>query len=160
MCFGPPGRSPRPRARRSGAGFVPNERECASTPTRPNRATRPSHLLAALVLLGTAGVQSTLAQSTAGRVCGTIRDQQGAVVAGADITLVDAQTGWERVTRSGAAGEYRFLGLMPGHYALRVERPGFLVESVPTIAVHVDQELQIDATLKVGGFVGDVTVEA
>ena len=160
MCFGPPGKSPRPRVRRSGAGFVPNQGECASTPTRPNRATRPSHLLAALVLLGTAGVQSTLAQSTAGKICGTIRDQQGAVVAGANITLVDAQTGRERVTRSGAAGEYGFVGLMPGHYALRVERTGFLVESVPTIAMHVDQELQIDAILKVGGFVGDVTVEA
>ena len=106
------------------------------------------------------GVPPAFAQSTAGSVFGTIRDEQLAVVAGADITLVDMQTGRARAMRSGATGGYRFFGLTPGRYSLRVERPGFLTESVPDITLHVGQQLQIDATLKVGGLTGTVTVES
>jgi Carboxypeptidase regulatory-like domain/TonB dependent receptor-like, beta-barrel len=159
MCLGPPGGWCWPLARRSEGVFVPDAGEHASPPTRLHRVTRARPFLLALVLIGTAEAPPLFAQSTAGSISGTIRDEQLAVIAGADITLVDAQTGHARTMRSGATGDYRFLGLTPGRYGLRVERPGFLTESVPDITLHVGQQLQIDATLAVAGVTGAVTVE-
>jgi len=159
MCLGPPGGWSWPLARLSGGVFVPDAGQRASPATRLHRVTRARPFLLALVLIGTAEAPPLFAQSTAGSVFGTIRDEQLAVVAGADITLVDMQTGRARAMRSGATGGYRFFGLTPGRYSLRVERPGFLTEPVPNITLHVGQQLQVDATLVVAGLAGTITVE-
>src|SRR5512136_2237722 len=104
MCFGPRGGWSWPLPRRSEGVFVPDAGEHASPPTRLHRATSARPFLLALVLLGTVEALPISAQSTAGSIFGTIRDEQLAVVVGADITLADMQTGRARAMRSGATG--------------------------------------------------------
>src|ERR1043166_4036822 len=66
------------------------------------------------------------AQSTAtGTVSGQITDQQGAVIVGAEIRLVDTQTNSARTTVSNESGRYSFINVPPGTYDILVGKPGF-----------------------------------
>src|SRR5262245_11218263 len=67
----------------------------------------------------------TSAQVTTADLVGTIRDNTGAVVRGVKVTLTNEATG---VSRSGATdddGNYIFISLLPGRYALTAEAAGF-----------------------------------
>ncbi len=61
--------------------------------------------------------------STAG-INGTVRDQSGAVIAGAQVILINTQTGVERTTVVGDTGRYLFVSILPGRYTLVVSKQG------------------------------------
>ena len=71
------------------------------------------------------GFASAFAQSTAGRMEGTITDSTGAVVPGATVMLIDSETARERQTVSNEMGYYTFALVPPGRYQLLVEKQGF-----------------------------------
>ena len=77
------------------------------------------------IALTSAMAAPTTAQSTAASVSGTVRDEQGGVVSGASITLNNPDTGQARQTVTDATGNFRVIGLVPGHYELRIEHSGF-----------------------------------
>jgi hypothetical protein len=56
---------------------------------------------------------------------GVVTDKTGAVVAAAKVTLDNAQQALHRETSTGSEGEYEFIALQPGTYALTVETSGF-----------------------------------
>lgn len=60
-----------------------------------------------------------------GVVAGVVRDGQGAVVPGADLSLHDAGQAIIGTGLSDAQGRFRFSGIPAGHYELRVSSPGF-----------------------------------
>lgn len=60
-----------------------------------------------------------------GSIVGTVSDEQGAVLPGAAVTLVDAGGNAIRTVFTDATGHYRFTGLAPQRYSLRVEMSGF-----------------------------------
>jgi len=68
-----------------------------------------------------------LAQTTisTGSIVGTITDPQGAVVAGAKVTITDKATGQVVTTSTTSAGAYASGALIPSQYVVRVEAPGF-----------------------------------
>src|SRR5258705_1738977 len=72
-----------------------------------------------LVLFVTAG----FAQQTRGTLRGVIKDELGATIVGATVTLTDA-TGVRTATTNGE-GAYVFNGLAPGKYSLRAAARGF-----------------------------------
>ena len=47
---------------------------------------------------------------------GSIKDPQGAVVAGASVTLTNPETNFSRATTSNDSGQFAFEGLQPGVY--------------------------------------------
>ena len=59
-----------------------------------------------------------------GNVYGTVSDESGAVLPGASIEMVGAEGG-NRTTTSGSQGDFRFLNMANGKYALRVTLTGF-----------------------------------
>jgi len=61
------------------------------------------------LILGTAF--AARAQNTAASLRGTVTDVQGAAVAGADVTITDADTGFQRSQKSGPDGSYVFPSL-------------------------------------------------
>src|ERR1700733_13435218 len=66
-----------------------------------------------------------LAQETRGSVSGIVTDSSGAVVAGANMQLMNSETGVVLKTNSNEAGLYRFLFLNPGRYKLVAGASGF-----------------------------------
>lgn len=90
------------------------------------------------------------AQTHRASVLGTVYDPNRAVVPGAEIRLVNRETGEARSTISGGEGEYALSSLPPGSYLLTISAQGFrrIEQDVP---LKVNQELRADAFLEVGG---------
>ncbi len=98
------------------------------------------------------------AQSTAGRVLGTIVDQSGAAVAGATVVITDTARGTSRSLTTDAAGDYAAPDLIPGTYKIRVEDKGFKTVERPAVSVEVATDVRADFTLQPGDVSEIVTV--
>ena len=101
------------------------------------------------------------AQSTAtGTISGLITDQQGALVVGADIRLIDPQTNTARSTVSNNTGRYTFVNLPPGAYDIAVSKAGFDQVKIAGQIVEVGLTLTVNASLQVGSTATTVEVTA
>lgn len=65
------------------------------------------------------------AQVETGKIVGSVKDESGALVAGAIVTVTETQTNVERKTTTNAQGEYVVTELRSGEYTVAVEHPGF-----------------------------------
>src|SRR5688500_16756209 len=65
------------------------------------------------------------AQSERGVLFGVVRDSTGALMASADIVLVNRSTGLSREMKSDGRGLYYFTQLPPGQYEMTLEAKGF-----------------------------------
>ena len=77
-------------------------------------------------------------------------DVQGAAVAGADVTITDADTGYKLSQKSGSDGSYVFPSLPIGRYTLSVTKDGFKAFEARDVVLHVNDSLTMDARLDVG----------
>ncbi|MEP6819713.1 MAG: carboxypeptidase-like regulatory domain-containing protein, partial [bacterium] len=95
---------------------------------------------------------SSVSYAQAGRstVRGTIKDQQGNVVAGAAVTLVDADRHFSRTQTTTQDGTYVFTEVPPGTYKLEVEAQGFKKTSVSEVKARVDSSVDADVALEIG----------
>ena len=83
------------------------------------------------LLMGTLllGALLGLAQ-TSGTINGTVRDELGALVAGAKVQVRSPTSGERRETASSERGVYAFPFLPPGQCAIKVSRAGFATTTV------------------------------
>jgi len=93
---------------------------------------------------------SLLAQTTTGRILGTVRDQSGAAVAGAGIEVTDVQRGTSRNTTTDATGNYLFSTLPPGTYSIRAEAKAFKSVTRTGIELEVATDAHVDLTVSPG----------
>ena len=86
-------------------------------------------VLAAIAMLAFvfAGTQPAWSQATvgSGSIQGTVTDPQGAVVAGAKITITNVATGQSQESATTSSGTYSSGALTPGDYKVRVEAASF-----------------------------------
>src|SRR5215472_12055063 len=68
------------------------------------------------------------AQESRGTIQGTVKDQQGAVVAGATVTVTNTDTKTTVSLKSSEVGRYVAPLLPPGPYTVTVEASGFKKE--------------------------------
>lgn len=101
--------------------------------------------LALIVVLSTV---IALAQQTRGSLRGVIKDELGATIVGATVTLTDA-SGVEKTTTTNGEGAYVFTGLAPGKYSLSVSAPGFAVSDDTEVDLTTGGRQSVDLTLKV-----------
>ena len=90
------------------------------------------------------------AQTTAGRILGTLTDQSGAAVSGASVTVTDAQRGTTRVATTDETGSYVVADLQPGTYKIHVEVKGFKSVERPSVPIEVATDVRADFTLQPG----------
>src|SRR5229473_5186312 len=114
--------------------------------------------LLALAFFGVMGATNTLAQSTGGRIRGTVTDATGGAVTGAKLSVVNAANGQERDADSGGNGEYIFLELPVGTYDVSVNQAGFKKYLRKGIVVNLNEVLNLDIVLQVGGATETVEV--
>lgn len=100
----------------------------------------------------------TLGQDASGKIVGTITDQQGAVIAGARITITSTGTQSIRETVTDKDGSFQVLSLPLGSYRLTGEHPGFKRAVTEVISLQINQALRVDMSLEVGGNTEQVEV--
>ncbi|HET6932419.1 MAG TPA: carboxypeptidase regulatory-like domain-containing protein [Candidatus Acidoferrum sp.] len=91
------------------------------------------------------------AQSTGGRVRGTVTDASGGAVAGVKVSLVNTATNISRESVTSATGEYLFLEVPVGGYEIDINQTGFKKYVRKDIAVDLNAVVGVDITLQVGG---------
>src|SRR6266436_7661461 len=91
------------------------------------------------------------AQSTGGRVRGTVTDSTGGAITNAKIQLTNEATGAQRAAESGANGEYIFLEVPVGTYRIEVSQQGFKKYARKEMAVNLNEVVNLDIPLQVGG---------
>jgi trimeric autotransporter adhesin len=104
-------------------------------------------------------VAPAMAQTYQGAIRGQARDQ-GGVLPGADVTLVNEATGAERTSTTNDVGEYAFANVLPGTYSITVSLNGFKTEARKSIRIGTQQSVVEDFTLGVGAISEQVTVTA
>ena len=91
----------------------------------PTRAALTLSLLSAPFLLLPSLTSTACAQQTSGDLVGTVTDSTGAIIPNAAVTITNEATGVKLSTTTTSAGGYRASNLLPGHYDVVVNAPGF-----------------------------------
>ena len=112
----------------------------------------------ALLMFGIAALSILVQAQYRAELRGTVTDPQGAVVAGATVTLVDTDTNHTSVSTSDANGTYNFNSLAPDPYRLTVERSGFMKQVLEHVVIIPEQLNALDLHLEVGQVQTTVTV--
>jgi hypothetical protein len=118
----------------------------------------PSVFALVIVILFSSAVSRA---DVTGSIQGVVRDKTQAVVAGAHITVTNAQTNFKQEATSSADGSYRILALPAGTYSLSVTADGFRTFVETDVVVKVNDKLEVDVLLEVGSVLAEtVKVEA
>lgn len=105
---------------------------------------------------------STFGQTSRGTVTGTVVDPNGAVIAGAEVTLTSSQTKVGRTTTTNGEGLYRFEAVDPGSYSIKFSSSGFGELINTGLEVRANQTSEVPAQLAPSGqqVTVDVTADA
>ena len=114
-------------------------------------------LLFTLVSVGSAGAAYGQASYTA-QVRGVIKDQSGALITQAKVTITNDATGISTTAQSDDHGLYILTGLRPAVYTIQAERAGFRPAEQKNVVLQVDQQTTIDFTLHPLGVITTVEV--
>src|SRR5690242_2544991 len=122
-------------------------------------SNKPNGFIAVLGTLLLACLPASLfGQTHADSIAGRVVDQSGAVIADAQVKLVEQNAGVSLTTQTNAAGTYEFAGLLIGTYTLTVTKHGFQTWTRPGITIHEGQNAMVDVNLTVGSTTQVVTV--
>jgi hypothetical protein len=100
------------------------------------------------------------AQTTSTEVLGTVSDATGAIVPGAQVTLLRVATGEKRETVTDNAGNYSFPLIEIGDYTVTVSLQGFKTQTQTGINVAYQQKARVNVVLEVGSTTERVEVMA
>jgi hypothetical protein len=114
-----------------------------------------SILIAGFVMTGSAFAQTA-------QLSGVISDPSGGRVPKANVTVLNKDTGINRVTESNGEGYYAVPLLQPGSYMVTVKAAGFATQVRTSVTLEVGQQQVLNFNLKVGNIAQtvQVTVEA
>ncbi|HKV37569.1 MAG TPA: TonB-dependent receptor [Blastocatellia bacterium] len=104
--------------------------------------------LAALTAILFAGAAFGQVSSTGGAIGGTVLDQSGAVISGATVTAKNIDTGQDRTTKTGEAGQFRFPLLQVGRYEIAVDATGFGQFKQIGLSLLVGDDLNVSVVMK------------
>ncbi len=98
-------------------------------------------------------------QTVTGTISGTVVDPNGAVVAGANVSLINKQTNDKRDQVTNEAGGFRFASVQPGVYDLKIEHAGFETLLRTKVVLSANEGLALgEVALKTGQVTETVTV--
>jgi len=102
-----------------------------------------------------------VAQTVTGTISGSVTDPNGAVVAGANVTLINDQTNDKRDQATNESGRFNFASLQPGGYTLRIEHQGFETLLRTKVVLSANEGLALgEIAMKTGQVTETVTVQS
>jgi len=128
--------------------------------SKPN-LHRSAYVLMLLVCGLTFGAGSSLAQSTInGAIGGSVKDQQGALVVNAAVTVRNEGTNKEGTATTDDEGRFRIVQLEPGNYTITVNQTGFATFTQQNIVVEVGLVTSLEIPLSISGSQETIEVTA
>jgi hypothetical protein len=112
----------------------------------------------AAALAATLGSGALLAQTSMGRISGTVTDSSDASVAGAKITITSVATQASRTVQTDGNGFYAVTNLSIGNYKVEANKEGFKSQSQVGLNVVADGRLTVNFKLDVGNLVQQVEI--
>src|SRR5713101_8325894 len=92
------------------------------------------------------------------QIRGVVKDQSGALVANATVTITNDATGISETARSDDHGLYILTGLRPAVYTIKADAAGFRPAAEKNVVLQVAQQTTIDFTLHPLGLITTVEV--
>src|SRR5437868_5870239 len=124
-------------------------------------AVRRVVTLLAVLLLADGWMASAFAQLTTGTIAGSVRDDQGAAVPGAMVTLISETRGSRKDFTTDSAGNYIFPNVTPDTYTIEVALEGFKTSKRAGVGVSPGDRLVVPAlVLEIGALKEVVEVKA
>jgi hypothetical protein len=108
-------------------------------------------IVAALAVAAAWQPAPAVAQSGSSTVAGIVKDTSGGAIPGAQVKVVNENTGVSVDTITNSEGVYRVGALVPGTYRVQIELDGFQTVVRHPLALQVGQTLAIDVTLDIAG---------
>jgi hypothetical protein len=121
---------------------------------------RISGAISVALLLRCLAGQQALAQVDTGALQGTVRDQSGAVIPNAKVTLTNEGTSFAVATVTRDDGTYIFTPIKIGTYTVEAEAAGFQRVRRNSISVNIQAQVVVDFTLVPGTLTQTVEVAA
>jgi hypothetical protein len=87
---------------------------------------------------------------TTGRIAGTVKDPNGAVITGAGVIVKSLSTSETRNITTDAEGNYDVMLLSPGSYLVSVSANGFKRAEIESVRVVITETTTLDVSLEVG----------
>ena len=117
------------------------------------------HVACLIVFLYVVSSVSLMGQGGLSTIRGTVTDETGAVVPGAEVTATEVLTNFTaRVATTDAQGNYEMPGLKLGNYRVVVSFEGFKTFVTDDISLQSSQVKRVNATLEVGDVSVEITV--
>ncbi len=113
-----------------------------------------------LVVFWVALASQASGQTSFGSINGTVRDETGMRIPGAEVILVNMATNVRTDAIANDSGFFQIVNVRPGTYTLSVELPGFKTARTPPFIVGVNESVTQNVTLEVGEITEVVEVVA
>ncbi len=114
--------------------------------------------LAVFLLLLVATAITGFAQDNSGSIQGTVKDEKGAAIPGAEVTATSPALVRPQTTKSDSDGRYVFPTLPIGTYTVAASQSGFSTTKKEGINLTIGTQLRLDLEMPVAGVSGTVTV--
>src|SRR5579864_3923110 len=110
--------------------------------------------------LAIGGFRPASGQTDRASLEGTVKDQSGAVIAGASVKIMAVATAQSQERTANEHGFYRFPGIAVGLYTVEVSRTGFKTKLVENVELLVGETHTLDVPLDIGEVAEHVEVNA
>jgi Carboxypeptidase regulatory-like domain/TonB dependent receptor/TonB-dependent Receptor Plug Domain len=100
------------------------------------------------------------AQFSAATVTGAVQDSTRAGITGANLKLINTQTGTENDSSTNQEGGFLLPGVIPGAYTLQIEHDGFATTQVNGIVLNAGVTKNLMIRMKIGAVTETVNVDA
>jgi Carboxypeptidase regulatory-like domain/TonB dependent receptor len=131
---------------------------------RPSFSKRPRLTLlasaATAVLLQLLTSPQSFAQTDQGAITGIVQDSTGAVIAKAQVTATNTDTGLVLETQSNSSGVFVFSPLKIGNYTVTASSAGFQTVSRENLHLDIQQRLNLNFMLPTGAITETVKVDS
>src|SRR5262249_29525961 len=113
-----------------------------------------------IIALAMSASASAFAQETRSTILGTVKDQSGAVVAGAAVDVTNTETNSTTKLSTNGSGYFEAPYLVPGVYSITVTAQGFKRYVRQGYTLTVNSRQNVDIALEIGGASETVTISA